>query len=201
METIANKIVNYLEKDNAIWSELDRMRMILGVQVLVHNIVMILVILFAAQMVGAFLEAAVLLTANGILKMEVGGLHFKKSSACTAGTGIFVTAGVMLSRQMNMELIHIMIVYFACLAVIMIVGPQGTKNNPFSKESCKKMKKKAVVIVLAYMAMTFFMKEYGNQISYLLLIAVVFETFSLLPLYIKNKSEKCDAYYVRDVEI
>ena len=63
------------------------------------------------------------------------------------------------------------------------------------------MKKKAVVIVLAYMALTFFTKEYGNQISYLLLIAVVFETFSLLPLYIKNKSEKCDAYYVRDLEI
>lgn len=127
--------------------------------------------------------------------MTVGGVHFKKSSACIAGTGIFVIAGVLLSQRHNMELNHIIFVYIVCLAIIMIVGPQGTENNPFSKESCRRMKKKAVIIVLGYMAITLFIKDSSNHIPYLLLIAAVFEAFSLLPMYVKNRSENGDTFY------
>lgn len=193
METMANKIVNYLDTDRKIWNEMDRMRMILGVQILIHNFIMIGAILIAAQIAGMFLESAILLTANGMLKMTVGGVHFKKSSACVLGTGIFVTAGVLLSQRLVMELEHMIFVYIVCLGIIMTVGPQGTENNPFSKESCRKMKKKAVIIILGYMVITFVIKD--SSIPYLLLIAAVFEAFSLLPLYVKNRSENSDTFY------
>ncbi len=62
METIANKIVDYLDADKVIWNEPDRMRMSLGIQVLIHNFIMIGTILIVAQIAGMFLESAILLT-------------------------------------------------------------------------------------------------------------------------------------------
>lgn len=188
METIANRIANYLDTDKTIWSDIDRMRMILGIQVLLHNIVMIGTILLVAKITGMFLEAVILLTAYGVLKMTAGGVHFKKSSACLLGTGIFVEVGVMISRQLNLNLICIILVYAVCLIVLTIIGPQGTENNPILEENYEKLRKKTVCIVTAYLIVTILMAICFKYVPYLLFIAVVFETLSLLPSYIKNRS-------------
>ena len=41
METITNKIIGYLDSDENIWDDVDRARMALGLQVLIHNFIMI----------------------------------------------------------------------------------------------------------------------------------------------------------------
>ena len=186
METIANRIANYLDADRTIWSDIDRMRMVLGIQVLLHNIIMVGTILFAAKITGTFWETVILLTAYGVLKMEAGGVHFKKSSACLLGTGIFVEAGVVISRQLNLNLIHIALVYAVCLIVLAIIGPQGTENNPISEKNYEKLRKRTVCIVTTYLIVTIFMAICFKCVPYLLFVAVIFETLSLLPSYIKN---------------
>ena len=100
METITNKIIGYLDSDENIWDDVDRARMALGLQVLIHNFIMISVILIIAQMVGILGEAVILLVAYGLLKITAGGIHFKKSVTCLLGTGVFVIAGVLASRQL-----------------------------------------------------------------------------------------------------
>lgn len=95
METITNKIIGYLDSDENIWDDVDRARMALGLQVLIHNFIMISVILIIAQMVGIPGEAVILLVAYGLLKITAGGIHFKKSATCLLGTGVFVIAGVL----------------------------------------------------------------------------------------------------------
>lgn len=188
METIAYRIVKYLDSDQIYWNDVDRMRMMLGIQVLLHNTIMIGTILLAAKIIGIFGEAAILLTAYGTLKMSAGGIHFKKSSACLIGTGIFVGAGVWVSRQLNITLPHIIFIYLICLIVLIIIGPQGTENNPISEKNYEKLKKRAVFWVLIYLAVTVAMVASIDRPPYLLFIAVVFETVSLLPSYIKNRS-------------
>lgn len=188
METIANRIANYLDTEKTIWSDIDRMRMVLGIQVLLHNIIMISTILFVAKITGIFWEAVILLTTYGMLKMTAGGVHFKKSSACLLGTGIFVEAGVMISRHLNLNLMHIILVYAACLIVLIIIGPQGTKNNPILEENYEKLRKKTVCIVMVYLIVTILMAICFKCVPYLLFIAVAFETLSLLPSYIKKRS-------------
>ena len=49
MEIIANRIVDYLDTDKTIWNDVDRMRMSLGLQVIIHNIVMIGTILLVSK--------------------------------------------------------------------------------------------------------------------------------------------------------
>ncbi len=56
--------------------------MVLGLQVLIHNIIMTGTILISAALMNMFWEAAILLATYGILKMTVGGVHFQTSFAC-----------------------------------------------------------------------------------------------------------------------
>ena len=189
MEKIANRIVSYLDTDQAAWNEIERMQMILGLQVLIHNIVMTGTILFLALLTGMFWEAAILLTTYGALKMTVGGVHFKTSCACLTATTTFVMTGVLASRRLDIGFVSIAIIYAACFITLMIIGPQGTENNPVSEENFEKLRKKAAWIIFIYLIITFCMlSENLKNVPCLLLIAVVFETLSVLPSYIKNRS-------------
>lgn len=190
MEKIANRIVSYLDTDQAAWNEIERMQMILGLQVLIHNIVMTGTILFLALLTGMLWEAAILLTTYGALKMTVGGVHFKTSCACLTATTAFVMTGVLVSRRLDIGFMSIAaITYAACFITLMLIGPQGTENNPISEENFEILRKKAAWIILIYLIITFFMfSENLKNVPCLLLIAVVFETLSVLPSYIKNRS-------------
>src|SRR5699024_11659171 len=115
---------------------------------------MIGTILLVSKIVGIFLEAIVLLTAYGALKMTAGGVHFKKSLACLVGTGIFVVAGVLVSRQLTMELFHIILIYLGCLIILAKIGPQGPENNPISADNYENVRERTAVVVFAYLAGT-----------------------------------------------
>ena len=78
MEKVVNRMVEYMVADGE-WSELDRMKMRLGFQVLSHNVWMTAVILSVAWFIGVLKEAVVLYLAFGMLKMNMGGLHFQTS--------------------------------------------------------------------------------------------------------------------------
>lgn len=60
MELLADKIVTYIVTENSEWTELELMKMKLGVQVLFHNIFMIGLILMFAKILGIFKNSAVL---------------------------------------------------------------------------------------------------------------------------------------------
>lgn len=188
METIAKRIVNYLDADKTIWSDVDRMRMSLGLQIIIHNIVMVGTILLISEITGIFFEAVILLTAYGELKMSAGGVHFKKSLACLIGTEIFVLVGVQISKHLKMELAHIILIYLVCLIILIMIGPQGTENNPISEENYEKLRNRTVFLVSIYLTVTIIMAKLIGYIPYLLFVAVVFETISILPSYIKNRN-------------
>ena len=188
METIANRIVKYLDTDKTIWSDVDRMRMSLGLQIIIHNIVMVGTILLVSGIMGIFFEAVIILAAYGGLKMSAGGVHFKKSLSCLIETGIFEVVGVQISKQLNIELIHTILVYLICLFILLVIGPQGTENNPISEENYEKLRNRTGFLVLIYLTVTIIMSKTIGHIPYLLFVAVVFETISLFPSYIKNRN-------------
>lgn len=187
METIAYRIIKYLDSDQIFWNDVDRMHMMLGIQVFLHNIIMIGTILFLAQIADIFWESFFLLTSYGALKMSAGGVHFKKSSTCLIGTGIFVVTGVFISRQLHMTLFPIIFIYLICFIALTLIGPQGTENNPISEKNYEKLRKRTMFLVFTYLIITIFMSISIGHIPYLLFVAVVFETLSLFPSYIKRR--------------
>src|SRR5699024_12686661 len=53
------------------------------------------------------------------------------------------------------------------------------ENNPISEDNYEKLRKRTVLLVLAYLTITVVMAKCIGNIPYLLFVAVVFETISL----------------------
>lgn len=187
MEKIAKKIVNCLDREHTIWNELDRMRMMLGIEILFHNILMIGSILIFSRCLNIFWEACVLLSGYGILKIKAGGIHMKSSLGCMIATGMFILTGVFVARRMELDMSMIVIVYVICLAVLIVLGPQGTDNHPILHDYRKKLKIQICFIACGYLVSSFLTYRAMPMVSYLLVVALIFETISIIPLYIKNR--------------
>lgn len=176
-----------MQLDEGKWSQMQLMKMRLGFEVLFHNIFMISFVLATAAVCGIFFDALILLFSYGLLKLTVGGIHFKKSSVCLISTSAFVIFGTSISRIMKISMYTVLLIYIICLIFIWLIGPQGTKNNPISPRHYNRLKWKAVMIVSAYLLITIYKFMTENRIPYLLLVAVTFETISILPNIIKNR--------------
>lgn len=98
MEFITEKLLNILAC--AETTQLERMKLKLGLQVLCHNIWMTCVILILAGYLRLFQESFILFISYGILKIHVGGIHFHKSWQCLTVTTSFIIGGVLLAQHM-----------------------------------------------------------------------------------------------------
>ena len=102
MEFITEKLLNILAC--AETTQLERMKLKLGLQVLCHNIWMTCVILILAGYLRLFQESFILFISYGILKIHVGGIHFHKSWQCLTVTTSFIIGGVLLAQHMPLQL-------------------------------------------------------------------------------------------------
>ena len=168
-----------------MWSELDKMKMRLGFQVLFHNLWMTAVILAGAFLAGVLKEAVILFLAYGLLKINAGGIHFRTSGACILATGTFIIGGSLLSDYLEFPFYGVVCTYVVFMVILWFIGPQGTENNPITEENYGKLRRNTILLSAAYLLLTVCMYLLSGQIPYLLLIAVFFETVSLFPYEIK----------------
>lgn len=187
MEFLVSKLMKCMETEENDWTELERLKMQLGFQVLLHNLFMIGIILIVAKMLGIFTEAVALFIGYGLLKITAGGIHFQKSCACLLSTGVFVIGSVYLLRNIKLSFPVVLLIYLICVVVLWIVGPQGTENNPISEDNFYKLRYRTMLIAGSYLLITIFMFAAGKRLPYFLLVATVFETISILPEKMKNR--------------
>ena len=163
------------------WTEIDIMKMRLGLQVLIHNIFMVGFILMISECLGIFTYALILLISYGLLKVAAGGIHFKKSSLCLLSTGAFIVCGVWIAKNIKVSLYKVILIYFICMLVLWKIAPKGTDNNPIAPKYYHKLKKDSLLITGLYLLVTIYEFMSGKvKIGSLLLVAVVFETSTLL---------------------
>lgn len=187
MDYVISKILRYMELEEE-WSELEKMKMQLGLQVLCHNFFMVSCILLLAKLLGIFTDAGVLLMAYGLLKLTAGGIHFSKSLFCLFGTGIFIVGGVIVARHMNLSFFQITLIYGICMLILWLIGPQGTENNPILPRYYHTLKCKTIIIASSYYIISLYsyMKKNGIVVN-LLLVAIVFETVTILPNKVRSR--------------
>ena len=177
------KILNILE--TADTTQLEHMKLKLGVQVLCHNIWMTSIILFMSWHLGLFQESLILFLSYGILKINVGGVHFNKSWQCLTVTTSFIIGGVLLAHNMALQWGWIVVLYVFSILVLWIVGPQGTQNNPISDKNYPILRRRSLYIVLFYFGLTV-SGVLDQNTMYLLLIAVLLGTYSVISCKIQN---------------
>ena len=177
------KILNILETTDT--TQLEHMKLKLGIQVLCHNIWMTFIILFMSWHLGLFQESLILFLSYGILKIHVGGVHFHKSWQCLTATTSFIIGGVLLAHNMTLPLEWIVILYVFSILVLWSIGPQGTWNNPISDSNYPRLRRRSLYIVLFYFGLTV-SGVLDQNTMYLLLIAVLLGTFSVVLCKIIN---------------
>lgn len=170
------------------WTEMEIMKMRLGFQVLIHNVLMIGFILVLADFLGIFTDSVILLIGYGLLKLTAGGIHFKKSILCLLSTSAFIVYGVSIAGNINLSLYRILFIYLICMLILWKVAPQGTENNPISQKNYYKLKRETMIISGLYLLITIYeLIVMEEKISNLLLVAIVFETVSLLLGYFLHR--------------
>lgn len=187
MNLLINKIIKHLENKESKWSEIEILKMQLGFQILIHNFFMICFIIILSAVLQMLLESMILLISYGVLKVNAGGIHFKKSSLCLLSTCIFVICGVVTSRHIYFPFYLVLFIYISCIITLWIIGPQGTKNNPILPHNYCKMKRNTIFLSFSYFIITIYTFITTDEVPYLLFIAIVFETVSLLPNKLKSK--------------
>lgn len=187
MNVVVNKMLKHMALEGGEWSEIEWMKMRLGFQVLIHNIIMIGSILLLAELNGIFIDSVILLISYGLLKLTAGGIHFEKSLICLLSTSAFVISGVTITKYIRISIYGVLLIYVLCMFILWLIGPQGTENNPISPQYYYKLRRDTMIITSVYLLITIYKFVVGQKIPYLLLVAVVFETTSLLPNKIKSR--------------
>jgi len=186
VEAIARKIVAGLTK-NTDRSEIQIMKMQLGVEVFLHDLLMILAILFVSYILGMFRDACLMFIAFGIFRILAGGIHIDSSLGCLVSTGAIVIGGTKIAEIVTFDRWILIPIYVVLIILTALWAPKGTENNPFSSEDSKKMKKYSIILVAVYAVISFFS---NSNLRGLLTMAALFEILTLVPIKHNNNFVK-----------
>lgn len=150
-----------------------KLQMQLGIEVILHNILMIGTILIVSNFFGLLFETIIFFLVFGSIRVFTGGFHFKSSLACLLGTGTMVFIAHCISNNSYLNSYNDKFVLLVSLILIMIFAPQGTKKNPITNS---KYKFKAIIIVIFWYYISMIIGSANNTI----IIAIMFQMISLI---------------------
>jgi len=185
MEAVAKKIVMGLTK-NTDRSEIQIMKMQLGVEVFLHDFLMLSSILIVSYILGIFRNTCIMFAAFGIFRLIAGGMHVDSSLGCLISTGATIIGGVKITEVVDFDRWILIPLYVVLIILTTLWAPRGTENNPFSVEDSKKMKRYSIALVAVYAVISYFSK--GN-LRGLLTMATIFEVLTLIPIRRRKKKE------------
>lgn len=170
LQMISEKLTAYFD-ERMDMSEIDRLKMILGFENILHYIVLF--------------EAAFFWLIFGTYRVVAGGLHLSTSLACTITTTTIIVGGTKLAEMVRLDDGIIIAGFVVMIGIVIRLAPRRTKNYPVGKEERKKLKIKSVFIVAAFGMMALILPHGLKEI---IAIAAAAETATLLP-NMKNYSE------------
>lgn len=181
MEKISLYLTEKLS-DGSEFSEYEKIKLQLGIEIILHNILMIGSLLFLANLAGTFQETVIFFCVFGSIRIFAGGFHFNSGGACLAGTGIMVFMAGWISENCTMGETQKGIAVLVSLLLLITIAPQGTKQNPIVNGSFKYLA--MLLVVFWYIMERTALSCYGNMI----IVAILFQTTSLLVQKIKNQA-------------
>lgn len=181
MEKISLYLTEKLS-DGSKLNEYEKIKLQLGIEIVLHNILMIGSLLILAKQAGIFQETVIFFCVFGSIRIFAGGFHFHSSAACLAGTGIMVFAASYISENCRMGEVQKEIAVLVSLLLLMTMAPQGTKQNPIVNGSFKYLA--MLLVIFWYIMERTVLSLYGNMI----LVAIMFQMVSLLVQKMKNLS-------------
>ncbi|MDO5411157.1 MAG: accessory gene regulator B family protein [Lachnospiraceae bacterium] len=180
-----DKTAHYLN-----WNEIETAEFYLGLQVLVHDTIMILGIALISFCMGILKESCIVFLSFGILRLKTGGIHCRENWQCFLSTTAIVIGTVLLAHKVEaLNDGQIIMIYLALCLIVYVISPQGTKKRPILTGQQKRLRKEAVIVLLIEMVLSLVFKD---RLSGLLTFAAIFEISLFVLLYIVNQFTKVE---------
>lgn len=171
---LVEKISNYFLSETD--TELEKAMFIYGLQIIIHDMSMVILILITAYLTGIFWKSVIVFSAFGLLRVFSGGFHFQKSWQCLLCTGGIVVGGAYIAQYIEVFGKDTVCIYMIIMVYMWYMAPKSTKNNPLDDKYYIPFKKTTVRILIVYLILGICVREINSY----LLIPSICQAFLLL---------------------
>lgn len=159
-----------------------------GIEILLNTGLKFIGLFVLAALCGRVSEAFIAIICFSLLRTNAGGFHLHSSMGCFMGMCFIAGISVFLSER-----IFYLNLLGACIIILIITNlmyryaPCSTSNNPI-KNPRTVNKKKAYAVLTVWGIGAFILAIPDVKIKILLLIPLIIETISILPIFnMRNK--------------
>ncbi len=177
LKAISVKLTNYYENYVPL-SEIDRLKMILGFQNIIHQAGMFFVIFTLAGIFHIFKETLLFLTIFSVYRSIAGGFHLSTSLGCIIATSFINVGGTELALHISINIPAVLTLFVIIVIVTFIFALRRTKNYPVSDETKRRLKVRSVLLVIL-LGVTALILPYPFR--ELVTIAALAESLTLIP--------------------
>ena len=184
--TCANGLNQYVHKEGK-----DLQKMVLGIEVLLHNVPKMILMFLVALMLGILHLVVLTWIPFACIRRYAGGLHASNSISCTVMTLLMFVAVPYFLQEVSISAIGVILLFGVICLGLWKWAPADTKAKPIvGAGKRKRLKKQAVISCMAVLAAVLL---FGREEFYVfVLIGAAYALIAVLPLSYKilRRSER-----------
>lgn len=185
---IANKITDWCFKKNEV-TDVQKIAIQYGIELFLDSVLKILFLICIGAAFGKGIEMVIVIGCFCLLRKEAGGIHMQSGLGCFLSMCVMsVTSIVGAEFIQEIPTVAVVLIYTVSLVIIYYCAPYSTSNNPITDSNIIQRKKRnAITIVVVAAAVSLVVQE--NYLRALILIPVIIEIITILPLW-RRKEER-----------
>ena len=182
----ANGLNQYVNKEGK-----DLQKMILGIEVLLHNVPKMIIMVLVAYILGILTLTVLTWIPFAFIRRYAGGLHASNSISCTIVTMLMFVAVPYFLQGVGISAISMIVLFGIICLGLWKWSPADTKAKPIiGAKKRNRLKRQAVIACMAMPALALLI---GNEAFYVfVLVGAVYALIVVLPITYKilRRSER-----------
>lgn len=174
-----SKLNRYAQKEG-----IELQKMILGMEIILHNIPKIVLMIVVSLILGIFQQTFVTWLSFVCIRRYASGLHASNSTTCTVMTLLMFVAMPYVMQNITIGAITFILIFAIVGLGLYIYAPADTKARPIlGKKKRGRLKRSAVIANFVMLAVTLI---FLNEVFYVLVaMGAVYAVVVVLPLTYK----------------
>ena len=180
-EAFLNHTINFIANNKGSLTEEEKEKLAYGLEGLYMNITKLIIIFIMALLLGFIKEFIVALILFNIIRFPGFGFHASKSIVCLITSILLILGLPYLFVNVEVTLSIKIILCIVSIITFMICAPADTFKRPLTNKK-KRILRKVAACSLAIVYSVLIIIFNGNEISNLLLAALLIETVLISPI-------------------
>lgn len=185
---IANKIADWCLRHNKVL-EIQEVAIRYGIELFLDSSLKIIFLILIGAIFGKGIETVIVIGCFCILRSAAGGIHMHSSLGCFLSMLTMTVISVAGAEIIpSISLYGALALFGVSLIAVYLYAPYTTANNPITDYTIIQSKKKKAIAIIMIMAAVSLIVQ-NSQIRALILIPVIIEIITILPLW-RRKEER-----------